>query len=149
MTKIRVLSQATSPTANLEAAWYARQMDMQTGDLTYDGDEVTIMDDTNENMFTMFMKPDGTAMMLQQVVIKYEKQPFITVPNLPNGEPDWQGILDAAGIKGSYSIPLYGPGVGVPTATASVKSKYQRAIINLLAGYSAKEEYLLREGSNW
>lgn len=149
MSKIRVFAQDSgrAPTSELQSAWEALQGDIGKIDPVTKKplpteDEVTVIDNETGNMFMMFLKPDGTGMMLQQVIITMTRTPFTTVPNTPDGEIDWQGVLNAMGVgpKG-YTVQPYGPGAAAPTMTASTSSVYQRALHKLLSGYSAKDAY--------
>ncbi len=165
--KLRVLGQEDppSPTRDLEKAWEGRQKnredwevrkergeDVGEWDPFYYSDEVTLLDNKTQKTFTVFKKPDGKSLMIQQIVIKYEWEPFLEIPNLPDGSPDWNEALQAMHISdGNYEILPYGPGTNTPTTQqvrTSSTSVYKKALFNLLSGYSAKEEYIRRMGSD-
>lgn len=162
--KLRVLGQKEFPTKELEKAWEGRQEgrkdwetrkengeDVGEWDPFYYSDEVTLLDNKTQKTFTVFKKPDGKSLMIQQIVMKYEWEPFLEVPNLPDGSPNWNGALQSMGVAdGEYEILPYGPGSNVPTpqqVRTSSMNIYKKALFNILSGYSAKEEYLRREGS--
>jgi hypothetical protein len=121
-----------------------RRVPIEQAMLDIEYDEERMFSDMGNNLYSLWLAPDGKGVMLQGLVEVYQKQEPILFPNNPDGTLPWKEIQEAYFPNGQVYLPpkQHGPIWQGPRVAAESPSHWQQIVERIAKIISIREATL-------